>query len=125
MSENSQVVQLAYEAFGRGDIASLLELVADDVEWSTPKTVPQGGQFHGKAGVGQFFQGLGAAWPTLALDLETMGELGDGIVAGIVRADGARPDGTLGGSGAVHVFTVADGKITRFREYTDLDASLT
>ena len=31
--------------------------------------------------------------------------------------------GAADGYCAVHVFTVGDGKITRFREYTDLDAA--
>lgn len=44
-------------------------------------------------------------------------------MVGIVRADGTRSGGSADSYGAVHLFTVGDGKITRFREYTDFDAA--
>ena len=124
MGTNAAVVETAYEAFGRGDIHAVLDLLADDVEWSSPKTLPHGGQFTGKAGVGAFFQGLGANWETLSLDVEAVSDAGGDLVLGLVRADGKRTDGALAGYGATHVFTVRDGRVVRFREYVDLDAAL-
>ena len=124
MGSNATIVEAAYAAFARGDIAGVLALLDDDVEWSSPATLPQGGHFHGKDGVGQFFQGIGAGWSALALDVESVSEAGANEVIGVVRADGTRQDGGAGGYGAVHVFSVRDGKIVRFREYTDLDAPL-
>lgn len=124
MGSNAAVVQSAYDAFARGDIAAVIELVDDDVQWSSPSTLPQGGHFTGKAGVGEFFQAVGRAWSSLALDVEKVGELGAELVIGVLRADGTRQDGTSSGYGTAHVFTVRNGKITRFREYTDLDQPL-
>ena len=39
---NVDVVQRLYEAVGRGDIPALLDLLADDVEWSLqgPSVIP-------------------------------------------------------------------------------------
>jgi hypothetical protein len=34
--ENTRLVQSAYEAFGRGDMAGLAEVMADDIEWVNP-----------------------------------------------------------------------------------------
>jgi len=124
MSDNTKVVQLAYEAFGRGDVAGLLDLMTDDIEWTAPKVLPQGGHFHGKAGVGQFLQGLGAAWTGLTLDIEAVGEVSPGVVAGVARGTGSLASGTSSGYGAVHLFDLTNGKISRFREYTNLDAVL-
>jgi hypothetical protein len=31
--ENTRLVQSAYEAFGRGDMAAFAEVMADDIEW--------------------------------------------------------------------------------------------
>jgi ketosteroid isomerase-like protein len=31
--ENTRLVQSAYEAFGRGDMAALAEVMANDIEW--------------------------------------------------------------------------------------------
>lgn len=124
MGANVRVVQDAYGAFGRGDIAAVLDLLADDVEWSSPRTIPHGGDFHGKADVGSFFAGIGANWQALPLDVEAVGEIGDGLVVGVLRAAGTRKSGDQQAYGAAHVFTVRNGKISRFREYVDLDAAL-
>jgi ketosteroid isomerase-like protein len=90
---------------------------------SSPKTLPHGGEFRGPSGVGTFFAGIGANWSSLVVNVESVGDLGSDSVVGVVRAAGTRSDGGEDGYGAVHVFTVGDGKITRFREYTDLDAA--
>jgi uncharacterized protein len=124
MGPSAAVIQSAYDAFGRGDIAAVLELLDDDVEWTSPATLPQGGQFRGKGGVGEFFQRVGGAWTALSLGVESISEADNGLVIGIVQASGTRQDGTPGGYGATHVFTVRDGKIVRYREYSDLDVSI-
>ena len=52
--ENTRLVQSAYEAFGRGDIAALAELMADDIEWVDPGDTdddPNAGTFNGKEAV--------------------------------------------------------------------------
>jgi ketosteroid isomerase-like protein len=123
MGAGAELIKQTYEAFGRGDIPTVLDKLAEDVQWSAPRTVPQGGQFQGRSGVLQFFQGLGGAWKTHGLDVEAISEAGD-LVVGVVRAEGTLRGGTPSGYGAVHVFTVHDGKIVRFREYTDLDGPL-
>src|SRR5438132_10441526 len=123
MGGNASLVQSAYDAFGRGDIGTVLDLLADDVDWVSPATLPQGGHFQGKAGVGEFFQGVGGAWSALSLDIESVSEAGD-VVVGVLQASGTRQDGSPGGYGATHLFTVRDDKIVRFREFTDLDASI-
>jgi ketosteroid isomerase-like protein len=121
---NEKVVQEAYAAFGRGDIAAVLDLVADDVEWSSPRTLPHGGVFHGRSEVAQFFGGIGDAWDALGLDIERVSDAGEDTVVGVVWADGKRKNGKAGRYGAVHLFEVRDGSIRRFREYTDLDGNL-
>src|SRR5688500_9436369 len=105
MGNNTAVIDSAYAAFGRGDIAAVLDLLDDSIEWSSPATLPHGGEFKGKGGVGQFFQGIGDAWTGLSLDIESVSDAGDDLVIGLVRASGTRTDGTPGGYGAVHVFT--------------------
>jgi ketosteroid isomerase-like protein len=100
-----------------------LALLDDDVQWSSPKTLPHGGEFRGPSGVGNFFAGIGGNWANLEVAVESVGDLGPSTVVGVVRADGMRSNGSKDGYGAVHVFDLDHGKITRFREYTDLDAA--
>jgi ketosteroid isomerase-like protein len=124
MSVNEKIVDEAYAAFARGDIGGLLDLVSDDVEWSSPRTIPHGGVFHGKAEVGRFFEGIGNAWDGVSLVVERVSDAGDDTVVGVVRADGTRKTGNAAGYGAVHVFDIRNGAIRRFREYVDLDAPI-
>jgi uncharacterized protein len=124
MGGAATVVQGAYEAFGKGDIAAVIGLLDPGVEWSSPETLPHGGEFSGPAEVGRFFEGIGAQWRDLSLDVESVAAIGDEDVVGVLRASGTRTDGTRQSYGAAHVFTVRDGKIRRFREYVDLDAPI-
>ena len=51
--ENTRFVQSAYEAFGRGDMAALAEVMADDVEWvnpGDPDDNPNAGTFKARKG---------------------------------------------------------------------------
>jgi ketosteroid isomerase-like protein len=59
--ENTRLVQSAYEAFGRGDIGALAEVMADDIEWVSPGDPdddPNAGTFKGKEAVLGWFGGL-------------------------------------------------------------------
>jgi hypothetical protein len=123
MADNEAVVRQGYESFLKGDIESLLGLLDPAIRWTVPRTVPQGGEFEGIEEMRTFFHGLGAAWRPLGLEIEALGAVGPDLVVGIVTISG-----TLAGAevsyGSVHVFTVAGGKITRFKEYIDLDGAL-
>ena len=57
--ENTQVVSDLYASFGRGDLAAACALVAEDVVWHLPGTVPHySGTYKGSGGVAAFFQEL-------------------------------------------------------------------
>jgi uncharacterized protein len=124
MADNVEVVRAAYAAFGRGDIGAIIELVDDSVQWSSPATLPQGGDFAGKDGVMHFFEGVGAAWEALEIDVESLGEIGGNLVIGVLRGSGSLRNGGPAQYGAMHAFTVERGKITRFREFVDVDKAL-
>ena len=126
MGSNVDLVNEAYAAFGRGDIAAVIGMLADDVQWTSPETLVHGGTFKGTGEVMQFFQGIGEAWDGLSLDIESVDALGPDQVAGLVRTSATRrTSGATVGYGAVHVFTLHDGKIVRWREFVDIDAPIT
>ncbi len=120
----ANVVQQAYAAFADGNIPALLDLVSDDVEWTSPETLPQGGSFKGRDGVLEFFQRVGAAWSSLHLTVEALDDLSGDLVVGVVQADGTLANGSPGHYGAAHVFTVTSGKISGFREYVDAASAI-
>ena len=102
-----------------------ISALADDVVWSSPLTLPHGGQFSGKAGVGEFFQGIGALWNGLQLEIHGVTALSPDTVVGVVSASGELRSGGPAGYGAAHVFTLTNGSVVRFQEYVDLDKPLT
>jgi ketosteroid isomerase-like protein len=124
MGTNADVINEAYAAFARGDVPGLLDLMDDGVDWVSPATLPHGGHFTGKDGVLAFFQGIGTIWESLVVEAEGVGEAEDNLVLAVVHAHGELRSGGSGAYGAAHAFTVGNGRITRFREYVDLDAPL-
>ena len=124
MGTNADVVNAAYAAFAKGDVPGLLDLVDDGVDWVSPATLPHGGRFTGKDGVLAFFQGIGSIWASLVVEPEGVGETDDELVLAVVHASGELRSGGSGAYGAAHAFTVSNGRITRFREYVDLDDAI-
>lgn len=124
MDSNAELVRAAYAAFAQGDIAAILDMLDESVEWSSPATLPQGGTFSGTAGVVKFFEGVGGAWESLRVQPEAVGDVGSDLVVGVIQGSGLLRGAQPASYGAVHVFTVRNGKITRFREYADLDQAL-
>jgi len=122
MADSAQIVRDAYAAFARRDVPTMMAQLADDVDWSVPDVVPQGGHFAGKEGVGRFLGGLAEHWPEVALQIDDVIADAEHVV-GIGRARGRLRGGEQASYGFAHVFTVRDGRIVRFREYVDPDAT--
>jgi uncharacterized protein len=119
MGANATQVQQAYDAFAKGDIAAVIAMLDENVEWTSPRSLPHGGEFSGPAQVGKFFEGIGAAWDALPLEIASVDEVGNNRVLGVLRANGVRKGGKAQVYGAVHIFELENGKITRFREWID------
>src|SRR6267154_6611677 len=61
---NIKTIMSVYEAFGRGDVAAILDAVTDDVDWAAETTstaAPWYGVRHGKDAVAAFFTAFGSA----------------------------------------------------------------
>jgi ketosteroid isomerase-like protein len=118
--ENLQIVKDGYAAFGRGDIAGLLSLLAEDVVWDMPgRGLPLAGTYRGHDGVASFFQKLGQQADIL--EFQPREFLADGdrvLVVGWERMK-IKATGRDAEIDWVMAFTIRDGKIAKFREYTD------
>ena len=114
---NLDIVHEGYAAFGRGDIPGLLGLCDAKIEWVYYGSVPWAGSFPGHEGVGRFF---GILASTLNFEVFEPQEfiVGDdkvavqGRTAATVKGSGKRFDNNW-----VHVFTIRDGKLTRYVGY--------
>jgi ketosteroid isomerase-like protein len=122
MSANVETVKAIYESFGRGDVASILARLADDVQWehdSTDHGVPWLTPRRGRASVVGFFESLSALeFPTFAPRSFLEGDRQLAAVVDevlIVRATGRQISDL-----AIHLWTFDEqGVVVRFRHCVD------
>jgi ketosteroid isomerase-like protein len=122
-AQNTKVVQDAYAAFGRGDIDALLAYMTEDVQWQgvigTSARVPFSGERKGKTQVAQFFQQVAAAEDFQQFEPREFVAQGEKVVAIGHYEAVTKPTGKSFASDFVMVFTLRDGKVARFQEFTD------
>ena len=122
--DNKRLLMEAYQMFKNGEIPQLLERFHDDALWIEPEGehVPFGGRYQGKAEIARFFATLDAtAQPLHFVPREFIAE-GDKVVVSGDATWLARNTGRSFDSPWVHVFTLRDGKVTRFTGYSDTAA---
>jgi uncharacterized protein len=115
--QSVEMLQRAYEAFGRGDIPEVMSVFADDIEWHVPAALPQAMDVRGKNEVGGFFQKLGDTWEDFDLRIEDFVASGDQVC--VLGSASGKVDGAPARYGLVHAWTVKDGACTKFVEYAD------
>ena len=118
---NTEIVQSAYECFGKGDIPGLITKLSDDIEWSVPEieNAAFAGSRTGKDAVGEFFTQLVEAEDMTRFEpLEFIAEGDKVVVLGESEAT-VRSTGKSYQTDWVHVFHVHDGKIKEFQEFFD------
>jgi uncharacterized protein len=124
--ENTHLAQSAYEAFGRGDIPALAEVMADDIQWTVPGDPadnPTAGTFHGKEQVLAWFGNLAGDLDFSAFEPREFIAQGDKVVS-IVHAEATvRSTGRKVVNDEAHIWTFADGKLARFQIYFDTEAA--
>jgi len=119
MGAATSIVQQAYEAFGRKDVPSMLDLVAEEVDWEFvgSAALPYAGRRGNRKEVGDFFAAIPRADDIHAFEPREFIEAGEHVtVLGWERST-AIDTGKHYESEWVHVFTVKGGKITRWRGF--------
>jgi len=125
MSEarNTQTVKECYAAFQRGDVNTILAALADNVEWEGVKgaegVAPHAGIRRGRAAVAEFFQIVGSTLDFQAFEPKEFVAQGDTVVAIGSYAATVKATRRSTSSDWTMIFNFQDGKISRFREFTD------
>ncbi|MCA9946375.1 MAG: nuclear transport factor 2 family protein [Anaerolineales bacterium] len=121
-NENVQVVQDLYAAFGQGDMAGLLTLLAEDVDWTfngRREDIPFAGRWQGRGEMMDFFRTVGETCDVLAFGPNEVIALGEHVLSLGHERVRVRATGREFESDWAHLFTVQDGQVVRLREYYD------
>src|SRR5919205_4193036 len=115
MNERTKVgvVQQGYEAFGRGDIPAVLDLLTEDVEWTMqgPSVIPFAGTFRGREGIAEFFSLLDETLEFEQFEPRQFIGQGDTVVVLGYERDVVKKTGRGFEEDWAHVYTLRDGKI--------------
>lgn len=124
---NVDIVQRIYEAVGNGDIPTLLDQLADDVEWTYqgPSVIPFAGTRRGREGVAEFFSLLGENLEFEAFEPREFVAQGDTVVVVGYERNLIKPAGRTFEQEWAHVFTLRDGKIIKHWSFEDTAAYVT
>ena len=114
-------VRAFYEALGRGDAPALQALFANTIAWTEAERFPYFGGTWTSFGevIGNLLVPLSREWDGFSATSRHLIAEGDEVAAfgaygGVHKATGKRLSAPF-----VHHWTVADGKITSFTQYTD------
>jgi uncharacterized protein len=124
--ENLEIVQRGYKAFTEGDMPTLLNLLADDVEWIFPPTyagIPWAQQpWRGRDGVLQAFKMLMELLEFQVFQPDEFIVSKDSVVVLGHERCRVKATGRIVEAKWVQIFTLRDGRIGRYREYSDTAA---
>ena len=116
------LIRNLYEAFAKGDVPAVLAAMSPDIVWNEAENYPyaDGNPYRGpEAILAGVFARIGSEWDGFAAVAEEYVDGGDTIVVlgryrGTYRASGRSMDAQM-----VHVWRLADGRITRFDQRVD------
>jgi uncharacterized protein len=120
--DNVKAVQAIYEAFGRGDVATILDGLADDVDWAAEcasTEIPWWGIRNGKDAAADFFTQLAANSEVLEFTPLVMIGDGDDVLTVVRYRATATKTGRSVDMEIHHHFHFRGGKISRYRGSED------
>ena len=119
--DNARLVGHLYAAFERGDIAYIVNQLADDVEWVVfgPSSVPFTGAYYGRDAVRRFFSVIHATQNNPRVAVTEIVASGKTVVASVRYSGQVSATGGAFDTSAVHIFTCRGGRIASLRDYFD------
>ena len=121
--DNVTAMKSLYDAFGRGDIPSVLGAMSPDIKWHQAESNPY--RPSGEAWVGpdavlnNLFMRLGTEWEGFAVHPWAFHGAADSVIVEARYSGMYKPTGKKADVQVCHVWDVKDGKVTRFQQYVD------
>ncbi len=117
--DNVDVVQGAWDAFGRGDVDGATNIVAPEGEITAPATLPWGGTFLGPEGFRDFLRTLLSHFKEFKATPEKVLGADDDHVIVTANLKGRTKGGTAFETRAVWVYKLRGGQVVSAEAYGD------
>jgi TRAP-type uncharacterized transport system substrate-binding protein/ketosteroid isomerase-like protein len=118
--ENVEAIRTLYEAFGRGDIPTVMAALMPDVAWTEADGFPYGGTYNGpQAVLTHVFTRLGTEWDGYTVAPEEFVGGGDTVVVLGTYSGTYKATEKSFQAPFAHAWNLRGGKVARFRQYTD------
>jgi uncharacterized protein len=119
---NIKTITAVYEAFGRGDVAAILDAVSDDVDWAAEaasSAAPWYGVRHGKDAVAAFFSDFGSTMEVEEFTPVSFAANDTDVLTVVRFRARSRGTGRTAQMNLHHYFKFRDGKIAYYRGTED------
>jgi ketosteroid isomerase-like protein len=119
---NIKTITAVYEAFGRGDVAAILDAVTDDVDWAAEaasSAAPWYGVRHGRDAVAAFFSDFGSTMEVEEFTPVSFAANDSDVLTVVRFRSRSRATGKSEEMNLHHWFTFRDGKIAHYRGSED------
>ena len=117
--DNVDVVQGAWDAFGRGDIDAVLETIAPSAETRLPESLPWGGTYAGPDGFRDFLTKLGDSWDQFSATPQKVLGADDNHVVVVAKTKARTKAGGTTEGQTVWIYQLRDGKIADAESFGD------
>lgn len=117
--DNVDVVQGAWDAFGRGDIDAVLEAIAPSAETRLPESLPWGGTYAGPDGFRDFLTKLGDSWEQFSATPQKVLGADDNHVVVLAKTKGRTKAGATIEGKTIWIYQLRDGKIADAESFGD------
>ena len=119
---NIKTIMGVYEAFGRGDVAAILDAVTSDVDWAAeadPAVAPWHGVRHGQQAVAAFFAEFGSTMEVEEFNPVSIAANDTDVLSVVQFRARSRATGKTAAMNLHHFFKFRDGKIAYYRGTED------
>lgn len=117
---NLDVIHELYRAFREGDDDAFRAVCTPDVEWIQNEGFPNGDTRRGADAVIEgVFRKFDEDWSRFGFEIEEIHDAGDAVIVIGAYVGEHRASGRTLRAAAVHAYDLANGRVRRFRQFTD------
>ena len=116
-AQDLEALKRGYEAWNRGEVEGVFDLVHPEIEWSPGDDSPEAGSFKGREGFVSFVGSWAESFDEFRLEPQDMTVEGDHVVVVVRQSGRGRGSGIELDIGTVHVWELRDGLAVAWAAY--------